>query len=116
MSKELGEPKIHSHMTDELPGDHPRAYDCIMCDAEGCKNMLHASNNECMQTWIETDNGNFCTDCFKLGKILKYGLTYEVEENVQTEELRNLVKLLPTACDHDHRIKDAALELISKIK
>jgi hypothetical protein len=29
-----------------------------------CKAMLHASNNECMQTWVETGRGNFCVKCF----------------------------------------------------
>ena len=58
----LSEPKIHSHIEDVLPGDHPLAYEVVCC--ESCKVMVHAFNNECMQTWIETGNGNFCVPCF----------------------------------------------------
>lgn len=56
------EPKIHSHLTDSLPESHPLAYESIGCKI--CNETLHAGNNECMQTWIETGKGNFCFSCF----------------------------------------------------
>lgn len=57
------EPRIHSHITDCLPDDHPLAYRTVYCGA--CKIvMLHAGNNECMRTWVETGVGNFCVTCF----------------------------------------------------
>jgi len=57
------EPNIHSHITDVLDDSHPLAYETVYCDK--CRSaMLHAANNECMQTWIETGKGNFCTHCF----------------------------------------------------
>ena len=56
------EPIIHSHITDELPEGHPLAYDQVEC--LDCGVLVHAGNNECMQTWIETGMGNFCTECF----------------------------------------------------
>ncbi len=67
----LGEPLIHSHITDVLPKKHPLANEQVYCDFKGCKEMLHAFNNECMQTWVETANGNFCTKHFKLKPILE---------------------------------------------
>ena len=59
------EPLIHSHITDCLPDDHPLCYETVSCDK--CGVMVHAGNNECMQTWFETDQGNFCSKCFKIG-------------------------------------------------
>lgn len=56
----MREPKIHSHITDVLPEEHPRAHDKIMCDADGCDEVLHYYWNECMTTWVETGKGNFC--------------------------------------------------------
>lgn len=57
------EPVIHSHITDSLPEDHHLASTCVSCDS--CLDMLHASNNECMQTWVEFYKwGNFCIRCF----------------------------------------------------
>ncbi len=55
------EPQIHSHLSDVLPDEHPLANEDVYCDE--CKVMLHAHNNECMQTWIEFEDGNFCTNC-----------------------------------------------------
>lgn len=65
----MSEPKIHSHITDELPQNHPLAFSCIYCDSLNCLSregsaMLHASNNECMQTWVESGIGNYCIRCF----------------------------------------------------
>lgn len=56
----MREPQIHSHITDALPEDHPLADQSVYCDEENCGEMLHAFNNECMQTWVETGVGNFC--------------------------------------------------------
>ena len=65
----IHEPIIHSHITDELPKNHKLAYEDVFCDK--CKKeMLHSSNNECMQTWFETDFGNFCSKCFKIEEVL----------------------------------------------
>lgn len=60
--EEYMEPLIHSHITDILDTNHPLA-DCdIFC--EHCSVMLHAYNNECMQTWVESGLGNMCFKCF----------------------------------------------------
>ena len=58
----LTEPKIHSHIEDVLPDCHPQAYTNLHCKC--CNVMVHAFNNECMQTWVETGDGNFCFACF----------------------------------------------------
>lgn len=59
----LVEPVIHSHITDCLPDEHKQAYESVYCCA--CKEMVHAFNNECMQTWVETGQGNYCGNCFR---------------------------------------------------
>jgi hypothetical protein len=56
------EPKIHSHIDDVLPDEHPLAFTCVDCVV--CGVMVHASNNECMQTWIETGKGAYCLKHF----------------------------------------------------
>lgn len=58
----MRDPQIHSHIEDELPTDHEKAFACVLCSS--CGEMLHASNNECMQTWVETGKGDFCIPCF----------------------------------------------------
>ena len=58
----MQEPKLHSHIEDVLPDEHPLAFECVICST--CGVMLHASNNEGMQTWIVTGAGNFCVSCF----------------------------------------------------
>lgn len=62
------EPLIHSHITDCLPVDHPLAFETIYCACPNCacQEMLHAGNNECMQTWVETGKGTFCVPCFDM--------------------------------------------------
>ena len=60
--EECKTPKLHSHIEDGLPNGHPLAYECVYCTM--CGEMLHAGNNECMQTWVETGRGNFCIPCF----------------------------------------------------
>lgn len=56
------EPKIHSHIEDGLPEEHPLALESVTCAR--CGVMVHAFNNECMQTWVESGVGNFCLSCF----------------------------------------------------
>lgn len=63
------EPIIHSHITDGLPDDHPLAFKNVGCEV--CHQPLHSMNNECMQTWLETVVGNFCTKCFKIKEVLQ---------------------------------------------
>jgi hypothetical protein len=60
----MPEPRLHSHIEDVLPDDHPLAYVTVSCDGLDCTRMVHASNNECMTTWVETGLGNYCLRCF----------------------------------------------------
>ena len=66
----LRDPVLHSHIEDMLPDEHPLAFQQVWCDGNGrCEDwqeraLLHAANNECMQTWFETGKGNFCVSCF----------------------------------------------------
>lgn len=63
------EPIIHSHITDCLPDDHPLVEVSVYCTK--CNDMLHSEPpNECMQTWIETEFGNYCAHCWHLTDIL----------------------------------------------
>lgn len=63
------EPIIHSHITDLLDDNHPLADKHVYC--QKCRELVHAINNECMQTWFETEYGNYCTSCFKLDTVLE---------------------------------------------
>lgn len=45
------EPIIHSHITDLLDDDHPLAFRQVHCEL--CGELVHAANNECMQSWVE---------------------------------------------------------------
>ena len=67
------EPVIHSHMDDVLPKHHPLAYETVSCIK--CGEMLHAGNNECMQTWVELRGKTFCITCFLpcLQPVMTYG-------------------------------------------
>jgi len=56
------EPRIHSHIDDVLEKEHPLSEKQVHC--KKCKVLVHAFNNECMQTWIETGSGNYCLKCF----------------------------------------------------
>jgi hypothetical protein len=58
---------VHTHQTDKLPRIHPKAFESVRCEV--CKEALHASNNETMQTWIETNIGNFCLKHFDLRRL-----------------------------------------------
>ena len=60
----MSEPKIHSHIEDVLDDSHPLAYAHLDC--KDCGALIHAANNECMRTWVETGAGNFCLQCFTL--------------------------------------------------
>lgn len=78
----LVEPRIHSHILDVLPETHPLAHEQVACRLCGC--LVHAFNNECMQTWVECDNGPFCLPCFNtvsFGGVLRRGLTIETEND-----------------------------------
>jgi hypothetical protein len=65
----MKEPLIHSHFEDGLPDNHLLAHQQITCSK--CRVLVHARNNECMQTWIETYRGNFCTACMPLEPVLQ---------------------------------------------
>ena len=56
------DPNLHSHIEDVLDDAHPLAFKSVGCT--GCGVMVHAFNNECMRTWVETGRGNFCIPCF----------------------------------------------------
>lgn len=56
------EPRMHSHISDGLPVDHPLAYRRVYC--ERCNTLLHMQTNSCMRTWIESGRGNYCMRCF----------------------------------------------------
>jgi hypothetical protein len=65
----MGEPIFHSHLTDELPQDHPLANEDVYCQTHrslGCcdSSMLHAFNNECMRTWVEFADKTVCAESF----------------------------------------------------
>lgn len=60
----MREPIIHSHIIDSLPEMDERAYDEVFC--KDCNAMVHAPNNECMITWVETGVGEWCLSCFAL--------------------------------------------------
>ncbi len=75
------EPVVHSHITDVLPEDHPKAYpeetDGLFCEC--CGEMVHAINNECMQTWIEWAGHVCCGKCFGYVLIESKGVLDEAE-------------------------------------
>ena len=55
------EPVLHTHVTDGLPDDDPRAQESIVCIE--CKCLVHAFPNECMTAWADTDDGPLCLIC-----------------------------------------------------
>jgi len=80
------EPIIHSHISDLLDDDHPLAYRAVNCDK--CGETVHSGSekgeNECMQTWIETEFGNYCSLCFEFSDHMEF-----LEENLAlSEELK----------------------------
>jgi hypothetical protein len=56
------ETRVHSHVTDGLPAEHPRSHTRVYCDR--CEMLLHMQTNSCMRTWIESGRGNHCVRCF----------------------------------------------------
>ncbi len=62
------DPVCHSHVDDILPDDHPLAFRQVYCHSSRHKiknsPLLHAGNNECMQTWFEFSNIALCEQCF----------------------------------------------------
>lgn len=56
------EPLCHSHLTDVLPDDHLLAKEQV--HSERCAVLVHAANNECMQTWFEFEGHVACSRCF----------------------------------------------------
>lgn len=58
----MRDPVLWSHASDCLPDDHPLAWRGASCTGCGC--LVHAANNECMQTWVETGKGAYCLACF----------------------------------------------------
>jgi len=73
------EPQIHSHIEDCLPNEHPLAWKAVECDV--CGETVHSGSekggNECMQTWIETEFGNYCSLCFEFSDHMEF-----LEENL----------------------------------
>lgn len=57
------DPILHTHGSDVLPADHPWADSSVYCAK--CNVMLHAENNECMQSWVEYERVALCTECGK---------------------------------------------------
>jgi hypothetical protein len=69
------EPQIHSHNIDVLAYDHPWAWEQVYC--ESCSELVHAVNNECMQTWIEygaKERRAICATCFGITGDTEFGL------------------------------------------
>jgi hypothetical protein len=56
------EPLIHSHRADGLPIKHELASKDVGCAR--CGVLVHAFNNECMQTWVETKTRKPLLDVF----------------------------------------------------
>ena len=64
------EVRLHSHITDVLPSKYESLNTKVLIDDDivcnSCGSLLHAGHNECCETWVETEFGNFCTHCFKI--------------------------------------------------
>ena len=111
-SKTAVEPRIHSHIEDSLPEDHPLAFEAVSCDGNivthpphgdfseptkrRCNELLHAANNECMRTWVETGIGNFCWSCAgrTLGNVL--GRERLMVEDDKIERGKKIAKRIET--------------------
>lgn len=63
ITKMYNEPIVHSHNTDCLDDDHEMLNKNVYC--EKCNVIVHAFNNECMQTWIEYKGKALCSKCAK---------------------------------------------------
>jgi hypothetical protein len=58
----MREPIIHSGITDQLPADHPLAWESVYCVK--CGQMVHGIPNENMRPWVETGKGAWCLEDF----------------------------------------------------
>ena len=58
----MREPQIHSHITDALFNNYTLAWKVVICD-NSRGTPLH-STNECITTWVEAGQGNYCFPCF----------------------------------------------------
>jgi hypothetical protein len=86
------EPLIHSEIEDSLPADHPLAHtdvDCLVCH-----DLLHAENNECMQTWVETGLGGLCLICFVKAEIKSKGCQRFYLGRTDPQEIKDHVEWL----------------------
>src|SRR6185295_17182832 len=55
------DPVIHWAI-DSLPDIHENAFETLYC--KKCNSMIHAFNNEVVQPWVESGEGNYCVKCF----------------------------------------------------
>jgi len=94
----IKDPVLHSHIEDVLPDDHPLAFSDVFC--RECGGMLHADNNECMQTWVETGLWNFCIQCFaKMPNASNLGEFYGILSSEHEEIVDETSLLLATLAD-----------------
>ena len=56
------EPLFHSEITDDLDDNHPLVHEQV--EYLNCKKLVHAFNNENMDSWMETGLGALCLPCF----------------------------------------------------
>ena len=63
----MREPEIHSNITDVLDPKNTFAHKDVACKI--CTKLVHSGINECMTTWIETGNGNYCFKCFSIERL-----------------------------------------------
>jgi formylmethanofuran dehydrogenase subunit E len=54
---------MHTHISDGLPAKHPLCNRHVACDR--CDELVHAENNECVQTWFEFRGHVLCASCLK---------------------------------------------------
>lgn len=57
----MTEPLIHSHIDDGLPDGHRWQWEQVHC--KSCGDLVHAGNNECMETWFEFGDAAACAEC-----------------------------------------------------
>ena len=54
---------MHTHITDGLPDGHSLRDQHVSCGK--CGELVHAADNECMQTWFEFRGSILCSACLK---------------------------------------------------
>lgn len=96
-----GDPVLHSHVSDVLPDGHKYSHKAIGCAR--CEVPLHASNNECMVTWVETGKGAFCIKCFAaLSDANSLDEEYGLEEgSTNFDPIKFDHGFLDPSCEHD---------------